>query len=656
MNYLETHLAIVRHLVESTFKHTYKTNSIEDILWDIASNCTKLLKFEDCVIYLLDKERNVFVQKAAYGHKNKGIGIVNNPIEIALGEGIVGYVGKSGIAEIINDCKQDPRYIIDDMPRNSEIAVPLIFDGDVIGIIDSEHSEKNFFTHDHLDIMKSISSICAVKIAEMKAHKENEKLARFFTESTLPRIRLDYNGFVINKNRAADCILKLWNVYSSKISDKEILGIIDYIITNNEEKSIEVELEDRTLNLNFTVIKSRQYINVNSSDITDLKRAKLEAEEANRIKDKFLSVISHEIRTPLNAIVGTLNLLKADKLTPKQANYLKTTDFASEKLMSLLKNILDVEKIEAKKVTVDNTHFKLGDLIQNLKEIFVFEAKSKGNTLEFNIDDMVNNSFYADETKIFQILNNLLNNAIKFTDHGNIILSVFLEERIKNKNKFRFEISDTGIGIPKDKQEIIFKPFEQAEGSISRKYGGTGLGLSIVNNLVDLLGGKLVVNSIEGVGTTFVFTLNLVTGLEKQINKINGEVSFNANELKDIRILLVDDNKINLKIGEQFLNKWGATVLKAEDGFEAFRVFKTQEVDLILMDIHMPKCNGFEATKRIRNSNLSNCTLPIVAITADITSKNKELALSSGIDDIIPKPFNPNKFIDIIQKALSKQV
>lgn len=656
MNYLETHLTIVKHLVEHTFNHTYKKNSIDDILWDIVTNCVDFLGLEDCVIYMYDKSIDRLVQKAAYGPKVIDVGVISNPVYLKLGEGIAGYVGKSGVAEIVNDCTKDARYLVDDMERNSEIAVPLIFEGNLVGVIDSEHSEKNFFTQEHLDVFKSISSICAIKIAEMRASQKNEVLARFFNESSHPTIRIDEFGTVLNKNKASEDVLIRWHTSKGKIGNKKILKLIDTVIKNNVEKTQEITLLDKTYNLRFNPVVGRNYVNVYSSNITDLKKAKQEAEKANEIKDKFLSVISHEIRTPLNAIVGTLNLLKSEDLSEKQLEYLKTTDYASDKLLTLLTNVLDVEKIKANKIQVEKIHFNLGTLLNNLNNAFTFDTQSKNNELKFIVDKNIPQQLYGDETKLYQILINLLNNAIKFTNDGHIFLRVKQEVLTPESCMMRFEISDTGIGIPEDKIESIFNPFQQAESSITRRFGGTGLGLSIAKDLVELLGGNLSVKSKVGEGTTFIVLLQM--SLSKQAIEKNSTNIFNFNKtvLKDVNVLLVDDNKINLKIGEQFLKKWGATIVKSENGIEAVKAFKGQAFDLILMDIHMPICNGYEATKKIRATNKINKDIPIIAITADVTEHSKLLAKEVGINAIISKPYKPEEFISKITGVLFKVI
>jgi len=424
MNYTEIHLAIVKHLVEHTFKHTYKTDSIEDILWDIVSNCVKLLDFEDCVIYLYDKNKDVLVQKAAYGPKRGDEWTVSNPINLKIGQGIVGSVAQSFEAEIINDCTKDPRYVVDDFGRYSEISVPLVFEGNLIGVIDSEHSEKHFFKSEHLDILKSISSICAIKIAEMQANAKNQVLARFFDETPHPTLRLDSNGIILNRNKAAENLLKQWDIVDNKICDDAVLQLITSVLSDNKDYSVEIVLVNDIYRLIFHPVFDRQYVNVYSSNVTALKNAKEEAELSNKIKGKFLSVISHEIRTPLNAIIGSLNLLKSENSTDKQLEYLNTADFASDKLLTLLNNVLDDEKIEAEKMEIENVHFNLRALVSNLKNAFIFETNSANNNLDFVIENNIYQSFYGDETKLFQILINLLNNAIKFTKNGNITIKI----------------------------------------------------------------------------------------------------------------------------------------------------------------------------------------------------------------------------------------
>ncbi|NRB58368.1 MAG: response regulator [Winogradskyella sp.] len=658
MNYSEIHLSIVKHLVENTFKHTYKANSIEDILWDVAYNCSRLLGLEDMVIYVYDPDQNILVQKASFGEKEYESRKVTDPIIIEMGKGITGYVAESKVPEIVNDCSEDSRYVVDDKQKHSEISVPLVFEDQLIGVIDSEHSNKNYFTQHHLDIFNSISSICAVKIAEMIANTENEGLARFFNEAPFPKIRLSYDGYVINKNKIAHIALEKWGVENGKVVSPRILGLIRVALKLNKEKTIEIDIDGDTYNFTFAPIVEKKYVNVYSNNITDVKKAQLSAEKANKVKDKFLSVISHEIRTPLNAIIGSLNLLRLDSLTENQLSHLETVDFASEKLLVLLNNILDVEKIEAQEVIIDNGLFNLGKLLDNLKKTLSFESERKGNTLDFNIEKNAYNTFYGDETKIYQILFNLLSNAIKFTDTGHISLSVTSISNSEDKHRFSFQLTDTGIGISENKLKYIFKPFQQAESSISRRYGGTGLGLAISKSLVELLGGHITVSSLEGEGTTFVVYLDLQKSEPEKVKPearlIEKKTAFNSNLLKNVNVLLVDDNRINLKIGGQFLERFGASLITAENGKMAVELFKNNQLDLILMDVHMPVCDGFEATKVIRASNSDNSNVPIIAVTADVTKENRKMGEKVGVNGFISKPFSPQSFIDTIQSVLDK--
>lgn len=610
------------------------------------------------VIYVYDPDRNILVQRAAYGEKEYQSRIVTDPIIIEMGQGITGYVAQSKIPEIVNDCSKDSRYVVDDKQRNSEIAVPLVFEDQLIGVIDSEHSKKNYFTEHHLDIFNSISSICAVKIAEMIANTENEGLARFFNEAPFPKIRLSHDGYVINKNKIADIALEKWGVENGKIVNPKILGLIRVVLKLNKEKTLEIDIDGETYNFTFVPIEEKKYVNVYSNNITDVKKAQLTAEAANKVKDKFLSVVSHEIRTPLNAIIGSLNLLRLDNLTENQLSHLETVDFASEKLLVLLNNILDVEKIEAEEVKIDNGLFSLGELLDNLNKTVSFESERKGNTIDFNIEKNAYNTFYGDETKIYQILFNLLSNAIKFTDNGHISLSVTSISNSEDKHRFSFQLTDTGIGISENKLKYIFKPFQQAESSISRRFGGTGLGLAISKSLVELLGGHITVSSLEGEGTTFVVYLDLQKSapekIKPEVRLIEKKTAFNSDLLKNVKVLLVDDNRINLKIGGQFLERFGASLITAENGKKAVELFKNNELDLILMDVHMPICDGFEATKAIRTSNTDKSNIPIIAVTADVTKENRKMGEKVGVNGFISKPFSPQSFIDTIQYVLGK--
>lgn len=652
IKYLETHLEIVRYFSQSILR----SNNVDDILWDIASNCIEKLNFEDCIIYIVDTGRNVLTQKAAYGEKVLDNNEIACPIEIPIGKGIVGTVAKTGVAEIVNDCSIDYRYIVDDVARLSEICVPIIYENKVIALIDSENKNKGFYTQEHLDILTSIATISATKIAKIVAEEKNEVFARFVQENPNPVMRLDRNGVILNKNRASKELLKYWSKKKEEITNVKALNIIKLALKKRERQTLKVFYKTKTINLIFVPISGRDYINIYASDITELENAKREAENANKAKDNFLSVMSHEIRTPLNAIIGITNILKAESSNEKQKMHLETLDSSSQNLLKLVKDILDLEKIKAEKIALEKINFNLKKVLDNLYYAFLPESMEQGNKLILEIAEDVPTLLIGDPLKLNQILNNILSNAIKFTKKGNIKLSVTQKKTTKNSTLLYFRITDSGIGIPKDKQRIIFNAFEQAENSTTRKYGGTGLGLSITKQLLELQGGKIEVDSSPNIGTTFTAQIPFLLANKSENHFVEQTMEFNNETLKGIKILLVDDNPVNLLIGKQFLKRWGCDVVVAQNGNQAFTSFENENPDLILMDLRMPECDGFEASKKIRNSENKNKNVPIIAFTADLTHRSQNHAISVGINGILSKPFIPNEMLLKIKSHLPIEV
>ncbi|UII21790.1 PAS domain-containing sensor histidine kinase [Fulvivirga ligni] len=388
----------------------------------------------------------------------------------------------------------------------------------------------------------------------------------------------------------------------------------------------------------------------------ELAKAKQEAENASKEKDKFLANMSHEIRTPMNAIIGMAQLLSDTRLTKQQQKYVETINSASDNLLSLINDILDFSKIEAGMITFENKEFDINKLAAEVLEITAFKCEGEQIQLNKNISEHLPAIIKGDKYRLNQILLNLLSNAVKFTSHGNISLTLNLEKETDQQVFVNFKVKDTGIGIPDDKLETIFHNFTQASSETTRKYGGTGLGLSIVKSLVELQGGNIEVRSKEGLGSEFIFTIPYDKA-QPHNNKTTREPKPTSQkaQVEGKKILVVEDNELNQFLIKSLLLKQKAEVHIANDGQKAVERLKIETFDLVLMDIQMPNMDGYEATKQIRAGIESDITiLPIVAMTAHALVGEKEKCLAAGMNDYITKPIKIIELTDCLKRVLNR--
>ncbi|WP_428231237.1 ATP-binding protein [Flavobacterium sp.] len=378
----------------------------------------------------------------------------------------------------------------------------------------------------------------------------------------------------------------------------------------------------------------------------ELILAKNKAEKASKARSEFLSTVSHELRTPLNAINGITHLLLEDNPKKTQLKYLESLKFSGNYLTTFINEILEINKIDSTKVEIENISFNLKELLFNIQSSLKELATANKNYFNLEIDESIPDNLIGDPTKISQIILNLINNALKFTQNGNVNVIAKLYTIAEENATVYFEIVDTGIGIPEDKLQTVFESFSQASIEVNRKYGGTGLGLTIVKKLIELLGGEIKLKSEVGKGSTFTFKLDF------KINKVPLEVveekkPYNDNQLKNKSILLIEDNKINQMITRKMLENKAITCEIIDNGEDAVELLKIKRFDMILMDVHLPGINGTTATKLIREFDK---TTPIIALTAISLDENKDMLLSFGMNDVITKPFIPDEFYSTIAK------
>jgi len=386
----------------------------------------------------------------------------------------------------------------------------------------------------------------------------------------------------------------------------------------------------------------------------ELKLARDKAEKMSQAKGEFLANMSHEIRTPMNGVIGTLQLLEDTELSEEQKEFVRTAHTSADALLAILNDILDISKIEAGKLSFETIAFDFERVINEIVILHAQKAEEQGVSLYQHIDDGLPKLVMGDPTRCRQIIVNLVSNALKFTRQGEVTIDLDVLNMDEGQVELKVSVSDTGIGIPEAALETLFNAFTQADGSTTRKYGGTGLGLAIVSQLVELMHGRLGVDSVEGEGSTFWFIARFKCA-EKELAR--EEVTKESAEPLQLnaKILLVEDNPINQMIAQKMMEKIGLRAVLANNGVEALEILAKQSFDLVLMDCQMPEMDGFDATREIRKLELKDLrdeALPVIAMTANVMSGDRQRCLDVGMDDYIGKPVQRDRLESVLRKWL----
>jgi PAS domain S-box-containing protein len=459
-------------------------------------------------------------------------------------------------------------------------------------------------------------------VRETLGHKENSLIGKNFFDFIIPAAREELmTKFKKSQKRA----------YTEKVEMQFLCADKSY----------------RFLEFNAINLKHKEGLDGFILDCRDITQRKDDAEELVRLqkaKEQFLANISHEIRTPINGIAGMADLLSHDATPEERETYLNAIKHSAENLKLIINDILDLAAIESGKLRFEKIAFNLKDLVPSLVNTFAYQAKEKKLSLNYFIDEKLNKILMGDPVRLNQVLINLISNAVKFTHEGSIEIRCTVDREQKDTCWVRFEVSDTGIGIPAEKLNTIFESFSQADASVTRKYGGSGLGLTIVKQLVELQRGKITVRSEEQKGSTFIVLVPYSIGKASALRVTTAKLKTQLDDdlTSQLNVLLVEDNDINRLYAKSILTNWDCQVDIAENGLVAIEKVKNNTYDVVLMDIQMPVMDGYEATRAIRLMDPPRKDTPIVALTANATKTDIEKCLSSGMNDFLPKPFTPD--------------
>lgn len=564
----------------------------------------------------------------------------------------------------------------------SLITVPMVDGDELIGFVGFDSVEK---FHTYSEMERNLLFLFGQMLINIRNRQKWEKALRLQEEKfrntianmNLGLLEVDLQGRIIFANQSV-CDMAGYHLDELKGHALSEL-FVKHVPIDYQLKLIDTMARDLTESMVVEVINNRQekrwwlvtgapnyndrgvwtgtigiFLDITNQKLLEIElaEAKTYAEAAAKAKELFLANMSHEIRTPLNVIIGMIRQFGKENLTAQQVFYIKQSETSAKHLLTILNNILDIAKIESGELEVIKQEMSLSALAYNVHSIMYSQTQEKNLDFSLHVSPDIKPALLGDETRLRQVLINLIGNAIKFTEKGRIALTVEVKDTDLRRQKVHFEVTDTGIGMSEEFVAKIFDKFSQEQNTANRKYEGTGLGMAISNDLLKLMGSRLYVSSEKGVGTKFWFEIDFELGDPTRL--VTKSEQLKPNSFKGKKVLLVEDNMMNRFIACRSLEFLGFDITEAENGLIAVNAVKETDFDLILMDIQMPEMNGLEATQVIRNE--LNSTIPIIALTANAFRHDIDLYLNQGMNDFITKPYDEQDLFFKIEHALTLHV
>jgi len=660
-------------------------SNYEDLVWYVVKEVVAQLGFVDCVIYKFEPAENSLLQQAAIGEKSPKGRILVNPMRIPMGKGVTGRVAVSGKAMIVADLSAEANYVADIGPALSEICVPLLYDGELLGVIDCEDPRPNHFNEGHLEILSSVASMTSSKIKECEVVKKLADQAQVLSVVREAVVVTDLDGKILECNGGAEALYgysrdELLGADVTKHSaaddawragrperlaqldrDGEWRGPVKIQHASGKIITVDVSstpLRDKagkpvasiSVGRDITALVEAEQKLRDKNETLQHKQLELEkalkeseaATAAGREKDTFLANTSHELRTPLAGVMGMIDLLNQTELSEDQRELISVAGKSANTLLFIINDILDLARIDAGKITLKKEHFDLVSTVRAAVESLRPDAEEKGLTYHVVLPKGISYHVNADPNRILQIIFNLVGNAIKFTDAGEIEIRLSFEEK-GGSTTCEISVQDTGLGFSEDAASRIFERFEQVDGSSSKSTQGAGLGLAISNELAEMMGGSIEADSLVGEGSIFRFKAEFETVAAPNAEQEGGQNAtiVSHDTIIDLNILVAEDNLVNQNLIGKLLKLFGWSATFVGNGREALRLLEQKNsFDLVLMDIRMPVMDGMEATKAIRALAGMTSQIPIIALTANALPSDEREYLGSGMNAVVAKPID----------------